>query len=152
MQGTNQGNPPQITPEEAKLSLHCHAADKGTEICEKYGPHLGWNALLRLLQDRDVIRYPCEIVFDQSSLLEGEFAHPVQKGKTPAEGFTMYIHPYFCTQLERAVYLVLYQLVLINYGPFATPDDAEIFGANALGLAREDYYTALCAMADEISN
>jgi hypothetical protein len=47
-------------------------------------------------------------------------------------------------------YLVLYQLVLVNYGEFASPDDAETFGASALGLEREEYYAALCRMADEV--
>jgi hypothetical protein len=46
--------------------------------------------------------------------------------------------------------LVLYHLVLINYGDFASPEDAEIFGSNALGLSKDQYYQALCAMADEI--
>jgi hypothetical protein len=46
---------------------------------------------------------------------------------------------------------VLYQLVLVNYGEFASADDAETFGAHALGLAKDDYYQALCRLADEIS-
>jgi len=48
-------------------------------------------------------------------------------------------------------YLVLYQLVLVNYGDFASPDDAETFGANALSITKNDYYRALCEMADEIA-
>jgi hypothetical protein len=55
------------------------------------------------------------------------------------------------TQLERVPYLVLYQLVLVNYGPFASADDAETFGAAILGLSKDDYYQALCQMADELS-
>ena len=53
--------------------------------------------------------------------------------------------------LERVPPLVLYQLVLVNYGDFASADDAETFGANALGLSKDDYYRALCEMADEIA-
>jgi hypothetical protein len=53
-------------------------------------------------------------------------------------------------QLEQVPLLVLYQLVLVNYGEFASPDDAETFGAAALGLAKDDYYHALCALADEL--
>jgi hypothetical protein len=48
-------------------------------------------------------------------------------------------------------WLALYQLVLVNYGEFASPDDAEIFGAGALGIPREDYYRALCGMAYELA-
>jgi hypothetical protein len=46
--------------------------------------------------------------------------------------------------------LVLYQLVAVNYGEFASADEAETFGAAALGLTRDEYYAVLCAMADEI--
>jgi hypothetical protein len=45
---------------------------------------------------------------------------------------------------------VLYQLVLVNYGPFASSDDAESFGAGVLGLSKDEYYDALCEMADEL--
>jgi hypothetical protein len=46
--------------------------------------------------------------------------------------------------------LVLYQLVLVNYGEFASPEDAESFGAAAVGLDREEYYERLCALADQL--
>jgi hypothetical protein len=47
-------------------------------------------------------------------------------------------------------WLVLYQLVALNYGEFASADDAETFGAAALGLTRDAYYEELCKMADEL--
>jgi hypothetical protein len=51
-------------------------------------------------------------------------------------------------QLEQVPLLVLYQLVLVNYGAFASSDDAETFGAAALGLTKEEYYGTLCRLAD----
>jgi hypothetical protein len=83
-------------------------------------------------------------------LQAGEFAHPVAKGDHPADGFTMYVHPFFMMQLEQVPLLVLYQLVLVNYGAFAAPDDAETFGAAALGLAKDEYHHALCQLADQL--
>jgi len=62
----------------------------------------------------------------------------------------MCVHPLFMLQLERVPRLVLYQLVAVNYGAFASSDDAETFGAAALGLTRDEYYAELCAMADEL--
>jgi hypothetical protein len=53
--------------------------------------------------------------------------------------------------LDQVAYLVLYQLVVVNYGEFASPEDAEVFGSNALGLTREQYYLTLCEMVDQIS-
>src|SRR6185369_17240813 len=92
----------------------------------------------------------CQIAFDAAQLGPGEFAHPIPHGDNPEEGFTMYVHPSFMMQLQSVVYLVLYQLVLVNYGEFASSEDAETFGACALGLPREEYYQALCGLADQL--
>jgi len=141
----------QLTVEDAKQSLNAHVAAKGVEIREKYGPHLGWTELQRILEDRSCVRYPCEIAFDAAGLQPGEFAHPTAKGEQPEAGFTIFVHPLLLLQLDRVPPLVLYQLVLVNYGDFASADDAETFGANAMGLSKDDYYRGLCEMADEIT-
>lgn len=140
----------QLTPDDARQSLTSHVAAKGEEIRAKYGPRIGWPQLQQILADRALVRYPCEIAFDAAGLEPGEVAHPVAKGARPEDGFTMHVHPYFMTQPERVPCLVLYQLVLVNYGEFASPDDAETFGACALGLTKDEYYQALCSMADEL--
>ncbi|HUJ44477.1 MAG TPA: hypothetical protein VLW52_12815 [Opitutaceae bacterium] len=139
-----------LTAEDARQPLNAHAAAKGVEIREKYGPNLGWRELLRLLDDRAHVRYPCSIVFDAAPLNPGEFAHPVARSARPEDGFTIYVHPFFLTRREQVPALVLYELVLVNYGEFASSDDAEAFGAAALGLTRDEYYDALCRMADQI--
>jgi len=141
---------PQLTVEDFKEPLNAHVAVKGAEIHQKYGPRIGWNELLRILEDRSAVRYPCEIVFDAAPLQAGEFAHPVPNGLRPEEGFKICVHPFFATQLARVPFLVLYQLVLVNYGDFASSDDAETFGSQALGLPKDNYYDALCEMADQI--
>ena len=138
------------TSADARESLNAHVAALGAEIRQKYGPRIGWNQLQRILEDRTCVRYPCEIRFDAAELQAGEFAHPIPKGDRPEDGFVMYVHPYFVTRLEQVPLLVLYQLVLVNYGGFASPEDAETFGAAALGLPRDEYYTTLCALADEL--
>jgi hypothetical protein len=140
----------QLTAEDARQSLNGHVAAKGREIWEKYGPHIGWQELLRILADRACVRYPCEIVFDAGPLEPGEFAHPVARGARPEDGFQMHVHPFFMTQLERVPDLVLYQLVLVNYGEFASADDAETFGASALGISRDEYYATICELAGQI--
>ena len=143
--------PLQLTAEDGRESLTAHVAAKGAEIFQKYGPHIGWSDLQQILNDRSCVRYPCEIVFDAAPLQPGEFAYPAPKGELPESGFTVYVHPFFLTQLDKVPHLVLYQLVLVNYGDFTSPDDAEIFGASALGLSKEDYYATLCELADELS-
>lgn len=130
----------QLTADDARQSLNAHVTAKGAEINAKYGPHIGWKELQRIMEDRTCVRYPCKIVFDAGALKPGEFAHPVAVGERPEEGFIMYVHPLFMTDLGRVPVLVFYQLVVINYGEFASPDDAEAFGASAVGLSRDDYY------------
>ena len=104
-----------------------------------------------MLADRECVRYPCELVFDAGPLQPDECAYPAPNGERPEDGFRLFIHPYFSVDPDRVPLLALYQIVSINYGAFASPDDAEAFGAAVLGIPQEDYYAALCAMADEIS-
>lgn len=125
-----------------------HAAARGAEIFEKYGPRIGWNELLRILEDRACVRYPCQIVFDPAPLQKGECAYPKPNGGRPEDGFVIHVHPLFMTEMDRVAHLALYQLVVVNYGEFASSDDAEAFGAAALGIPREEYYRGLCEMAD----
>jgi hypothetical protein len=139
---------PPLKAPDARQSLNARVAATGAEIYEKYGPRIGWTQLQQVLGDRSCVRYPCEIVFDAASLQTGEFAHPVAKGDHPQDGFTLYVHPLFMLQLDQVPLLVLYQLVLVNYGAFASPDDAETFGAAALGLPKDEYYHTLCRLAD----
>lgn len=120
----------------------------GAEIFGKYGPRIGWSELLRLLDDRTCVRYPCAVVFNAAPLQPGECAWPRPNSDRPEDGFVIYIHPLFMTQLDGAARLALYQLVVVNYGEFASPEDAEIFGAAALGISREQYYQGLCEMTD----
>lgn len=138
------------TVDDARQSLNSHVAAKGAGIFEKYGPQIGWKELQRLLEDRACVRYPCEVVFDAAGLHPGECAHPAANGNRPEEGFTLYVHPFFMADLACVPLLVLYQLVLVNYGTFASPEDAETFGANALGISKAAYYATLCEMADTI--
>ncbi|MBI2513019.1 MAG: hypothetical protein HYV96_13650 [Opitutae bacterium] len=140
----------QLTAEDARQSLAAHVEAKGAEIFAKYGPQIGWSRLQTILEDRACVRYPCRIEFDAAPLQPGEFAHPAPLGEAPEAGFTLYVHPLFMTQLAMVPHLALYQLVVVNYGEFASADDAEIFAAAALGLDRERYYQTLCALADQL--
>ncbi|SPE54511.1 hypothetical protein SBV1_1890042 [Verrucomicrobia bacterium] len=137
----------QLTIDNFQQALNLHVAEKGAEIRAKYGPYIGWNQLLEILADRACVRYPCEISFEAAPLRPGELAHPVSQGERPESGFVICVQPLFLRQLEQVPALVLYQLVLVNYGPFASADDAETFGGSALGLSKDEYYDTLCRMA-----
>ena len=144
--------PIQLTADDARVSLNAHVASKGAELRAKYGPEIGWSELKLILEDRACVRYPCVIEFNAEPLQSGEAAHPVAKGEHPEDGFTMYVRPLFMTQLPDVAALVLYQLVLVNYGEFASADDALTFGAAALGLTEDAYYDRLCELMEPISD
>ena len=143
--------PKQLTADDARISLNAHVAAKGAEIHAKYGPAIGWRELQLILEDRTCVRYPCTLEFNAEPLQAGEFAHPVAKGGNPEDGFTLFVHPLFMTQLPEVPLLALYQLVLVNYGDFASGADALAFGAAALGLSEDDYYARLCELMEPIS-
>src|SRR5437016_5903510 len=42
--------------DEVRQSLTDHVASKGEEVRLKYGPHIGWNELLRIMDDRSCVR------------------------------------------------------------------------------------------------
>ena len=139
-----------LTEDDARESLNVHVESKGVEIREKYGSTLGWDELNKILNDRSFVRYPCEISFDETALQPGEFAYPKQNSASPKDGFTIHVHSLYADQPEVVPALVLYQLVVVNYGDFASSDDAETFGAAALGITKEDYYQMLCRLADQL--
>jgi hypothetical protein len=140
----------ELKSKTARQWLREEVTAKGLEIHNKYGPQIGWEELARLLQDRNFVPYPCELKFDASPLLPGEFAHPMARGETPDEGYTIYIHPIYASQLSSVSYLVLHQLGLLSFGEGATLDDAEVFGSSALGMTKEDYYHTLCELSAQI--
>lgn len=142
----------QLTAEDARESLSAHVAGKGIEVFCKHGPRLGWVELQRLLADTECVRYPTEIVFDAAPLLPSECAHAAPRGERPEDGYTLFVHPHFRGDPDGVVRLALYQLVVVNYGPFAAPHDAEAFGAAALGLTCDEYYVELCALADQLAD
>jgi len=143
--------PVTLTTDDFRVSLAGHVQTRGEEIRQKHGPRIGWSELQRIVEDRACVRYPCRIQFDAHPLGPGEMAHALPLGNRPEDGFQIYVHPLLMTELGDAVYAVLYQLVPVNYGPFASAEDAEIFGAAVLGISQEEYYQALCSIADRLS-
>lgn len=140
----------QLKTQATRQELETRIAAEASIIRERYGPRLDWSQLLLLLEDRACVRFPCEIRFDAEPLLAGEFATVASRGLTEEEGFTIYLHPFYSLQLDQAVYLVLHQLVRVNHGAGAGPDDAETFGALALGVAKTEYYRTLCELSGQL--
>ena len=141
----------QLTEEDAKQSLQNHIQVKAGEARDKYGSNIGHAEILKMLEDREVVRYPVKIVFACDALQEGEFAFVQAIGTSPNEGFILHIHPAFETRKDDLPLLIAYQLVVINYGDIATGNEAELFGATLLGIEVDNYYERLCSLTDSLS-
>ncbi|MBL1215874.1 MAG: hypothetical protein D8M59_00080 [Planctomycetes bacterium] len=141
----------QPTAEEGKQALRDHIVEKAMNARLRYGLYIDYETITRMLDDREVVRYPTGIRFDAEPLQAGEFAFACQIGEHPRDGFCIFIHPAFEDQPDILPLLIAYHLVVINYGTLATSEDAELFGATLLGLEVDAYYEALCELADSLS-
>ena len=135
---------------DGRKALQDHVLERSRWAREKWGPDINDETMLRLLQDKDVVRYDTELVFDAGPLQPGEFAFAEPKGEHPGDGFRLCVHPWFEKQLEALPLLVAYHIVRINYGDVAGDEEAELFGATLLGLDPEEYYGSVCRLADTL--
>lgn len=139
-------------PDEAsgRRSLIEHATTKALDARVRFGPVVGYDEVLAMLEDASVVRYPTRIAFDTVGLDAGMFAYAQQCGSVPSDGFVVHVHPQFEGRREDLPLLIAYHLVTVNYGDVADATTAEHFGAALLGLDAEDYYRRLCVLADEL--
>jgi len=131
-------------------ALKAHVASKAGLARERYGPTIDAAALGRVLEDRDILRYPTELVFDSSALRPGEFAHAEPAGAGAERRYVIYVHEQFEGRPDVLPLLVAYHIPSVNYSDLVTSEEAELFGATLLGLEVEDYYQRVCALADEL--
>lgn len=139
-----------LTEADGKRALQDHVADKAMQARLKYGLYIDADAIVAMLDDPEVVRYPTGFRFDAEALLPGEFAHAQPCGEHPSEGFCIFIHPWFEQMPDAWPMLIAYHVPTINYGDIATADDAELFGATLLGLEVNAYYDALCELVDSM--
>lgn len=139
------------TEEDGRRALRDHVADKAAAARAAH-PEIGTGAGLEaFLADAACVRYPVTLEFDSRPLEPGEFATLEPAGKRPADGFVLFLHPSLRMD-ERAVSMAtLYHIPSVNYGEIVTSDDAELFGATAMGMEVEAYYKDLCALADGLA-
>ncbi len=134
----------------ARSAFHDHLVAKASAARLRYGLYIDAEAVVTMLGDREVVRWPTRLNFDAAPLQPHEFAYPQPLGPHPSDGFVLLVHPWFRPQPENWPLLVAYHIPGINYGPLVEPGHAEIYGATLLGLEVETYYRALCELADSI--
>lgn len=136
--------------EEALQAFHLHLDERAHRIRERHGPAFDRAALDRMFADETAVRFPTELRFDLTGLEPGEFAHAERRGELLTEGFVLFVHPDLEQDAEATAQAVAYHLPSIDYPGLAGPEEAERFGAQLLGLDREEYYQRLCVLADRL--
>ncbi len=140
----------QRTQSHTSPSLPGRVTEQAERARRRYGPVIDDSAILRILQDREVVRYPVHLRFDCESLEYGEFAHAEPIGDHPGAGFCLYIDPTFEHRPDVWPLLFAYHIPFINDAAIATHDDCELFGATLLAMHPEEYYESLCELADSM--
>lgn len=161
--GSGPGKREAVSAEDLKSAVSDHAEEKAHAIQAKYGPVIDYPTLLRILEDKECVRYPVTIQFDSSRIEPGMFAFAEAVPEEPSgdeDEFTEYeqvtaeyaivVHEAFKDRQDALPALILYQLVVVNYGDLANASDAEVFGSTVLGMDREAYYSQLCDLVDII--
>jgi hypothetical protein len=147
--GMKEDHPLLLTLEDGRRALAVHAQIKGVLLREKYGPGMDYDTLLRILKDREFVRYPVDIVFCSKKIEGDMFAAAERVSRDADEGYVIYLHEYYQKCLDDVPAMVLYHIVTVNYGDFATYHEAEEFGSSALGMSKDEYYRHLCRLVDE---
>lgn len=142
---------PRPTIEQGQQSLRDHVVAKASDASAACGGPIGRHEMMRMLDDRSIVRYPLGVRFDSEPLRSGEFACLEALGSHPSDGFCLFIHPMFENVDELIPLLVAYYIPSVNYGEVASHVEAELFGATLLGLDIEEYYTILCSVADTVA-
>ncbi len=118
---------------------------------DKYLPLDSLEALKRVMEDREVVRFPATLAFDEADLGSGEAAR-VDQVPGDEESYKISVHPRFETREADAVALALYTIVKINYGKIAKEKEALLFGSLLLGITEEVYAERLKELRDEVAN
>lgn len=139
-----------LTEHDGRVALRDHILERTAAARARYGPLIDDAAIMRILDDREIVRYPLGVRFDAAPLQPGEFAFAMPVGEHPREGFCLFIHPSFEQRRDLWPRLIAYHIPPVNYGDIADAEDCELFGASLLGLTTDSYYEALCDLADTL--
>ncbi len=127
-----------------------HAVEKAKEIRARYGSPIDYQAVLRMFDDRKATRYPVQLQFVDQGIEPGLFARTAPISEDPDAGYLISMHAKLAGREDILPGLILYQLVLVNYGDLATANDAELFGATLLDMERDDYYAQIVEITDAL--
>lgn len=95
--------------------------------------------------------YPTSVVYDSSKIEPGYFAIAEKIFDDSKPRYVIYVHEFFKNTPTQLPHMVLYHLVTVNYGDFASDEAGLGFGSSALNCDKEEYYQVLCQLADVLT-
>lgn len=141
-----------LTPEQLEKlgqdSLREHLVAQAVVTHRKHGA-LTFEKLDALLHDPDCLRYPVRLVYEFGEMAMHQFAQPdVDWRNRGQDGRVLYLRPILRDRPDLVVLAVAYMIPLINYGEVITDDHCVAYGSTLLGMMEEEYYRAVCQLAD----
>jgi hypothetical protein len=129
-------------------SLRDHIAAQAVVAHHKHAP-LTFAGLDALLADPECLRHPTRLVFEFGEMAGHQFADPGPDLRHPEQdGRVLYLRPLLRDRPELALLAVAYMIPVINYGNIVTDEHCVRYGAALLGMMEEEFYDAVCRMAD----
>lgn len=139
-----------LTEQDGQRALRDHVVGKALAAREACGRSIDFDSIVRLLENRSIVRFPLRLRFNAEPLFDGEFAVVSPCGDSPRDGFNLDIHPCFEGRRDVLPLLIAYHLVRVNYGDIVSHVEAELFGATLCGMDVDEYYETLCRLVDEM--
>ena len=131
-------------------SLREHLLAQAVVAHQKHGS-LTADKLDALLHDPDCLRHPVRLVFEFGEMAMHQFAQPdIDWRNTEQDGRVLYIRPLLKDHPDHLPLAVAYMIPLINYGDIITDAHCVAYGATLLGMMEEEYYHAICQLAETV--
>jgi hypothetical protein len=129
-------------------SLRDHLVAQAVVAHHKHGS-ITVETLDALLNDPECLRHPTRLVFEFGEMAMHQFAQPdVDWRNRELDGRILYLRPLLRNRPDLVVLAVAYMIPLINYGDIITDDHCVKFGATLLGMMEDEFYSAICHVAD----
>ena len=129
-------------------SLREHILAQAVVAHQKHGP-LTFEKLDALLHDPECLRHPVRLVFEFGEMAMHQFAQPdVDWRNTEQDGRVLYLRPLLRERPDLLPLAVAYMIPLINYGEIVSDEHCRLYGATLLGMMEEEYFEAICRLAD----
>jgi len=143
-----------LSPEQlerlGESSLREHLIAQAVVAHAKHGPLTG-SSLASYLSDRSCVRHPLRLVYEIGGMATHQFAEPdIDWRSTDPDARVLYLRPVFKRFPDLVPLALSYMIPLVNYGQIISDDHCVLYGATVRGCLADEYYDAICNMADQL--